>query len=197
MTERQTNQAVKALPKLLPRKWRKPAALLATLILGAMVVWQSQAPGNSPSAVIVDGSVVKVVDGDTIQVQVEGQTKAVRLIGVDTPEVVDPRQPVQCFGQEASDKAHQLLDGQTVRLESDPTQGDIDRYGRLLRYVYLSDNTLVNLQMVQQGYAYEYTYNVPYRKQAEFIAAESQAEQTQAGLWHPQVCNGQTKMPTS
>lgn len=195
MSRSANSVSVKQVTSLLPSKWRKPAALLITLILASVVVWQSQSPANTAPTVAVDGSVVKVVDGDTVQVQVDGQTKTVRLIGIDTPEVVDPRQPVQCFGQEASDKAHQLLDGQTVRLESDPTQGDVDRYGRLLRYVYLPDNTLINLQMLQQGYAYEYTYNVPYFKQSEFIAAEHQAEQTQAGLWHPQACNGQTKMP--
>jgi micrococcal nuclease len=79
----------------------------------------------------VDGprGVVRVVDGDTVVIAPD---TTVRLIGIDTPETVDPRKPVQCFGREASAYAHLLLDGRSVSLEYDPTQGRLDRYGRTL-----------------------------------------------------------------
>lgn len=133
--------------------------------------------------------VVKVVDGDTIDVRIEQNVARVRLIGIDTPEVVDPRKPVQCFGKEASDKAKGILTGKSVRLESDPTQGDKDKYGRLLRYVFLEDGTLFNKLMIEQGYAHEYTYHSnPYKYQLEFIAAERSAREQNLGLWNSAAC---------
>jgi len=83
--------------------------------------------------------VVSVVDGDTIKVSIDGKTTTLRLIGIDTPETVDPRKLVQCFGLEASKKAKELLTGRKVRIEQDPTQDKIDKYGRLLAYVYRDD----------------------------------------------------------
>jgi micrococcal nuclease len=135
-------------------------------------------------------SVSSVVDGDTIKVNIAGTVETIRLIGIDTPEVVDPRKPVQCFGVEASNKAKELLTGQSVRLETDPTQGERDIYGRLLRYVFLSDGTNFNKLMIQEGYAYEYTYNLPYKYQNEFKQAESYARENNLGLWSPDTCNG-------
>ena len=77
-------------------------------------------------------SVIDVVDGDTIKVSMNGTITTLRLIGMDTPETVDPRKPVQCFGKEASNKAKELLSGKKVRLEMDPSQGTLDTYGRTL-----------------------------------------------------------------
>jgi micrococcal nuclease len=136
--------------------------------------------------------VVKVVDGDTIDVDIYGSIQRVRLIGIDTPEVVDPRKPIQCFGQEASDKAKELLTDQKVRLEPDFSQDDKDQYNRLLRYVFLPDNTNVNQLMIAQGYAHEYTYNLPYQYQAEFKQAEASAKENKLGLWADDACNGNT-----
>jgi micrococcal nuclease len=135
-------------------------------------------------------AVARVVDGDTVDVTLEGQTVRVRLIGIDTPETVDPRKPVECFGREASAKAHEFLDGQTVFLEDDPSQDSVDRYGRALRYVWLSDGRLFNLEMIAQGYAFEYTYNLPYKYQAQFKQAEREAREQGRGLWAPSACNG-------
>ena len=112
-----------------------------------------------PPAGLPTGMVERVIDGDTVDVRLGGDTVRVRLIGIDTPEVVDPRTPVECFGREASAKAHELLDGQSVAIEDDPTQGDADRYGRLLRYLWLPDGRLFNQEMIGQGYAFEYTYD--------------------------------------
>ncbi len=133
--------------------------------------------------------VVKVIDGDTIDVDIGGQTKRIRLIGINTPETVDPRKLVECFGREASEKAKSILSGKRVVLESDPSQDERDKYGRLLRYVFLEDGTNFNFLMIRYGYAYEYTYDLPYRYQAEFKQAQKEAEENKAGLWAS--CQGQ------
>ncbi|MEI9966982.1 MAG: thermonuclease family protein [Candidatus Moraniibacteriota bacterium] len=87
--------------------------------------------------------VSQVVDGDTLKVERGGVTQTLRLIGIDTPEAIDPRKPVQCFGKEASNKAKELLVGKRVTLERDKSQGDLDKYQRALRYVYLEDGTFL------------------------------------------------------
>lgn len=137
--------------------------------------------------------VVHVVDGDTIDIQKDGKKVRVRFIGIDTPEVVDQRKPVQCFGQEASQEMHTLVDGTSVRIETDPSQDTYDKYGRLLAYVYAPANVqpegiLINEYMIAQGYAHEYTYRLPYKYQKEFKAAEAEAREGQRGLWAPGVC---------
>lgn len=132
--------------------------------------------------------VTRIVDGDTIVVLVGGGvSEKVRLIGVDTPETVDPRKPVQCFGKEASAFARSLLENKTVRLEADASQGDRDKYGRLLRYVY-QGVTLVNIAIIREGYGHEYTYRLPYKYQAEFKNAERTARDAQKGLWAQGAC---------
>ena len=129
--------------------------------------------------------VVKVVDGDTLSINLDGANTTIRLIGVDTPETVDPRKPVQCFGVEASNKAKELLVGKKVRLEMDSSQGNYDKYSRLLAYVYLEDGTLINKKLIQDGYGHEYTYNTPYKYQTEFRKAEQYAQSNKLGLWAP------------
>jgi endonuclease YncB( thermonuclease family) len=140
--------------------------------------------------------VLSVVDGDTLKVSTDGSEKTIRLIGIDTPEVVDPRKPVECFGKEASAKAKEVLTGQMVRLEADPSQGNLDKYQRLLRYVFLTDGIFYNEMMITEGYAHEYTYDTPYKYQAEFKAAEKSAREAQLGLWSPATCNGVTASTT-
>ncbi len=137
-------------------------------------------------------SVVKVVDGDTVDVKIGTKIERLRLIGIDTPETVDPRKPVQCFGKEASNKAKSILTGKSVRLANDPTQGERDKYGRLLRYIYLADGTNFEKLMISQGYAHEYTYNIPYKYQADFKKAEKDARVAKRGLWASTSCNGNT-----
>ncbi len=134
--------------------------------------------------------VTRVVDGDTIDVNIDGQISRIRLIGINTPEVVDPRQPVQCFGKEASDKAKGSLTNQNVRLEADSSQDDKDKYGRLLRYVWREDGLFYNLEMIKLGYAFEYTYFLPYKYQAEFKNAQNYASSNKLGLWADNTCNG-------
>lgn len=132
--------------------------------------------------------VTKVVDGDTIDVDINGEIVRLRLIGINTPETVDPRKPVECFGKEASAAAKEILTGKKVRLEADPSQTDRDKYDRLLRYVFLEDGTNFNELMVVRGYAYEYTYDLPYKYQKEFKAAQKYAEANKKGMWADGVC---------
>ncbi|MCX7955681.1 MAG: thermonuclease family protein [Patescibacteria group bacterium] len=130
----------------------------------------------------------KVVDGDTIEIEIDGKIQRIRVIGINTPEVIDPRKPVECFGKEASEKAKELLSGKKVRLEKDPTQGDIDKYARLLRYVFLEDGTDFGLTMIKEGYAYEYTYKIPYKYQQQYKQAQKEAEKNKKGLWADNAC---------
>lgn len=126
--------------------------------------------------------VSEVYDGDTIAVQMDSRTEKVRMIGVDTPETHKPNSPVECGGPEASDYAKKLLNGTQVRLESDPTNQNRDRYDRLLRYVYLPDGRLFNKLLITEGYGTPYT-SFPFQKKQEFIAAGLQAKLENKGVW--------------
>lgn len=136
--------------------------------------------------------VTNVIDGDTFKVNIDGKIETVRLIGINTPETVDPRKPVECFGVEASNKAKSLLSGKKVLLESDISQGERDIYGRLLRYAFLEDGTNFNLLMIEEGFAFEYTYIIPYKYQTEFKAAQKTAMNAKAGLWADDACQTDT-----
>ena len=118
-----------------------------------------------------------MIDGDTFELE---DGRKVRLIGVDTPETKHPIKGVQCFGQEASAFAKQLIEGQKVRLEKDKSQ--TDRYGRVLAYVYLGD-LFINEELVKKGYALAKAYPPDIAKQAIFEAAEEFAKEQKLGLW--------------
>ncbi|MDO8466588.1 MAG: thermonuclease family protein [bacterium] len=133
--------------------------------------------------------VTRVIDGDTIEI--EGGQR-VRYIGIDTPETVDPRKPVQCFGKEASVRNKELVEGKRIRLEKDIT--DTDRYGRLLRYVYVGDD-FINLKLVSGGFASSYTYPPDVKHQSQFIEAQRVARDNNLGLWGS--CPIQTTPPAS
>lgn len=136
--------------------------------------------------------VVKAIDGDTIDVREDGMVERVRLLGVNTPETVDPRRPVQCFGREAKEKTAELVAGKSVKLEPDPLQANRDKYQRLLRYVYLPDGRMLNQVLVEEGYAFEYTYQSQmYSHQADFKAAQAAARAAGRGLWSTATCSGQ------
>lgn len=144
----------------------------------------------SMPAGLPQGTVSAVVDGDTLDVEVGGEVSRVRMIGVDTPETVRPNTPVECFGREASAFSKQLLTGQAVLLEEDPSQDSRDRYGRLLRFVWLADGRMANYELVAQGFAYEYTYDQAYKYQGEFKAAQQAAQAGGRGLWATSTCAG-------
>lgn len=149
-------------------------------------------PMESPNTIGTYYKVTKVTDGDTIHVQIGENNEAVRLLGINTPETVDPRRPVQCFGKEASKRMQEIVGGKIVRLEYDNTQSLRDAYDRLLAYVYLEDGQMVNKKMIAEGYAYEYTYLHPYKYQTEFREVQKLAEISGRGLWAKDTCNGST-----
>lgn len=134
--------------------------------------------------------VMKVVDGDTIRIMADGVEERVRLIGINAPETVDPRSDVQCFGKEASEKLKDIVGGKLVKLEYDDSQGMRDSYDRLLAYVYLEDGQMANRKMIAEGYAYEYTYLIPYKYRDEFRELQTLARNSGRGLWNPETCNG-------
>lgn len=133
--------------------------------------------------------VSRVIDGDTLKIKIGDTEDTVRLVGINTPESVDPRKTVECFGREASDKMKELVEGREVLVVKDPTQNDRDKYQRLLAYVYLTDGTLLNQKMIEDGYAFEYTYIIPYEFQTEFMDAEREARERGLGLWNKPVCD--------
>ena len=132
--------------------------------------------------------VLRVVDGDTIVIEKDGKSESVRMIGVDTPEINDSRTGVQCFAKEASEKTKSLVTGKNVRLEMDTSQGERDKYKRLLGYVFIENGTFLNLALIKGGYAHEYTYDGAYKYQKEFKAAQVEAKEAEAGLWSPDAC---------
>ncbi len=122
------------------------------------------------------------IDGDTVAVDMNGHVESVRFVGIDTPETHKPDTPVQCYGPEASAYTERLIGRNKVRLVSDSLSTDRDRYGRLLRYIYLPDGTFVNEQLVKEGYAFYYPY-FPFGKSAAFKADEEAAIAARKGLW--------------
>ena len=127
--------------------------------------------------------VANVLDGDTFEVKMGKKIQTVRMIGVDTPETVDPRKPVQCFGKEASQKTKSMLSHHIVRLHTDTTKSITDKFGRLLAYVYLENGLFMNEFLLKEGYAREYTYGKAYSLQKEFRTLEMVAKQGKVGLW--------------
>lgn len=133
-----------------------------------LCIWQT-----SPREI---ATVVDVVDGDTIKVEIDGETYKVRYIGMDTPERERP------FYAEATAKNAELVDGQTVLLVKDVSE--TDKYDRLLRYVFVGD-TFVNFELVNQGYAEAATFPPDVACDGMFRAAEADARSHERGLWAP------------
>lgn len=127
--------------------------------------------------------VMRVIDGDTIEVANGSSVEKIRYIGIDAPETVDPRKPAQCFGREASERNKELVLGKLVRLENDVS--DRDKYGRFLRYVYLVDEpgVSVNLELVSEGYAKAFIYPPDIEYVGLFINTERKAREMDLGLW--------------
>lgn len=139
----------------------------------------ASSPGGERSA-----HVVRVVDGDTIRVVLDGASddEPVRYIGIDTPETVKPRTPVECFGKKASALNRALVDGREVRLVFDAEERD--RYGRLLAYVYRAgDGLFVNAELVRRGYATAATFPPNVRFAERFRGLAAAARQAGRGLW--------------
>lgn len=130
------------------------------------------------------------VDGDTIAVNMNGSVETIRFIGVDTPETHKPNTPVQCYGPEAAAYTKtQISKFGKVRLQADPLDTNRDVYGRLLRYIYLPDGTLINEELIKTGNGFAYL-DFPFSKKAQFATDGQAAQSSKAGLWavcHPTV----------
>lgn len=124
----------------------------------------------------------RVVDGDTIKVEIDGKYETVRLLGINTPEVDNPNTKEECYGPEASAYLKKLLDNQSVYLLADQQNKDRDKYNRLLRYVYMQDGTFVEEELLRNGYAYNYPY-FPFKFMKEFSDWEQEARENDVGLW--------------
>ena len=126
--------------------------------------------------------VIRVIDGDTIVIS---PNEKVRLIGVDTPETVHPNQMVQCFGKEAKEFTRSMTERKSIRLvldDANAARHHKDRYGRTLAYVYFDDGTMLNAELIRQGYAHAYT-RFPFHHVVEFRQLERIARSQAVGLW--------------
>jgi micrococcal nuclease len=128
----------------------------------------------------VDYLVTKVIDGDTIEVSIGGQIMKVRYIGINTPETINSGQKVGCFSNEATLRNKDLVEGERVTLMKDVNE--TDKYGRLLRYVYVED-VFVNMALINEGYAKAVTYPPDVKFAQSFLEAEKVARERKVGLW--------------
>ena len=164
--------------------------LIAGLLFGGSLALMSRAASPSPDEVqiievegktaLTEATVVRVIDGDTIKVDIDGYLYTVRYIGIDTPETVHPQKPVEYFGKEAAEKNRELVWRKTVRLEKDVSE--TDRYGRLLRYVWVGD-VMVNAELARLGYAQVSTYPPDVKYQGLFLQLQREAIETGKGMW--------------
>jgi micrococcal nuclease len=156
-----------------------PALVLVALVAAGWL-W---ARGDGPPP--THGTVARVVDGDTVMVQAGSRTLDVRLLGIDTPETVDPRRPVGCYGPEASAYTKHLLTGRTVRLVYDRQLHDV--YGRWLAYVYLErpgrPELFVNARLITAGYARTLSIPPNTAHASELAVLERRAALDGVGLW--------------
>ncbi len=162
-----------------------PPRFVACVLVTLAAACRSPAPAPVPASAAelpagFDTTVDRVVDGDTIVVRLDGREQRVRYIGVNTPESVDPRREVQCFGKEAAARNRELVGGKTVTLEKDVSE--TDQYGRLLRYVSV-DGALVNAELIREGYARAVTYPPDVRHAEWFRSLEREAREARRGLW--------------
>ncbi|MGI6368919.1 MAG: thermonuclease family protein [Anaerolineae bacterium] len=140
----------------------------------------TQAATATAERILERARVVAIVDGDTIRVEMGGVVYPVRYIGIDTPELVHPDVPEEPLAREATEANRQLVEGREVLLERDVS--DTDRYGRLLRYVWVGD-LLVNGELVRLGLARANTYRPDVRYQGYLDDLERQAQASQLGIW--------------
>ena len=141
-------------------------------LVTALPAWSAPAP--------LEGTVVRVVDGDTIHVRIGARVEKVRYIGVNTPEVHHPTKGEEPGGREAAEVNRRLVEGQAVRLELDVQERD--RYGRLLAYVWIGD-LMINAELVRLGYAQVMTVPPNVRYQEVFLKLQREAREAGRGLW--------------
>ena len=170
-------------------------ALLAIALVVLARAWfgdgsgseEGERGGPAPAGHAASARVVRVIDGDTIEVSIDGQDEDVRYIGVDTPETVKPETPVQCYGPQASAENHRLVEGRTVRLVFDRERRDA--YGRLLAYVYTrapgdgEKSRFVNAALVRHGYARTLTIAPNTAHASALRHLQARAGRAGRGLW--------------
>lgn len=170
---------------LFPEKEVMPPPSVSALGEEVVIVEQQSTTTNA--------LVARVVDGDTIEALLDGAstTVRVRLLGINTPESVDPRRLVECFGKESSRFLKEMIEGKRVRLEEDLQADERDKYGRLLRNVVSEDGTDVNARLVSEGYAHAYL-SFPLNKQRknQLGRLQEEAKEGEKGLWSLETCDG-------
>jgi len=156
-------------------------ALCNLVAVGLSLLMSCSSGATTENEVLI--KILKVVDGDTVDIDIKGNTERVRLIGVNTPETKHPTKPIECFGPEASAYLTQLLPkGTHVRIERDIEARD--RYGRMLLYLYReSDNLFINLDLVLRGYGTPMSIEPNTFHRNNFVRAAAQAEAANVGLW--------------
>ncbi len=165
---------------------RKPAAVVVLAVAALAGCGSEEDDGAAPGDA-VSARVVRVIDGDTIEVSIDGTEEDVRYIGVDTPETVKPGDPVQCYGPQASARNHRLVEGRTVRLVFDRERRDA--YGRLLAYVYTrargdaGSPRFVNAALVRDGYARTLTIEPNTAHATQLGRLQARAGRAGRGLW--------------
>lgn len=171
---------------------RGPGGAIALFVLLAALILLSDEQGGSgagenggPGIAAAEGEVLRgeverVVDGDTIEVSIDGSEADVRYIGIDTPESVKPGTPVECFAKEAAERNRELVEGERVRLEVGTES--TDRFGRLLAYVFVGE-ALVNAELVEGGYARTLEIPPNTERAAQLERLQREASRTGEGLW--------------
>jgi len=159
------------------------AAVALLTALGALAGCGAEPAAAPPAGSVGTATVVRVIDGDTVELSIGSITERARLLGIDAPESVSPKVPEQCFGAEASQALHDLLPpGSGVRIERDAESRD--RYGRLLLYLYRADDGLfVNQWMLESGLADAMAFEPNTTFAVPFEAARRVAEAAGTGLW--------------
>ncbi|GBE16722.1 thermonuclease precursor [bacterium BMS3Abin15] len=159
------------------KKW------LATALIALAFLLLLNYSDGSPQGKTEYAKVARVIDGDTVQLE---DGRRVRYIGIETPEIVHPDKPVECFGKEANEENRMLVEGKEVRLEKDVSE--TDRYDRILRYVYI-DDTFVNEHLIRGGFAFVSIFPPDVKYQDQLREAMADAKENNRGLWANGVCN--------
>ncbi|RDH76539.1 nuclease [Mycolicibacterium moriokaense] len=178
----------------------RDAVWLGALV--AVVFWAAAAllsPSVRADDTIVTATVLKAVDGDTIDIRddIRGRLR-VRVLGIDTPETSKPGYTVGCWGPEATEFARSTLVGQRVSVEIDPTQDRTDRYGRTLAYLVRADGWDYSVEAARAGAAHSYVYDGrPVARFDQIAAAQNEARDAGRGLWGPPCYGDTASVPTS
>lgn len=148
-----------------------------------------------PSQVVPKYLVTSVIDGDTFNVLINGKKQIIRLTAVDAPESKHPTKPIQCFSVEAKNYLKGLIENNYITIDKEALDANKDRYGRLLRYVFINGIN-INELLLKNGYALEKAYVKGYKYQLAFQKAQNYAQTNKLGLWSLSTCNGNVNFNT-